>query len=387
MKSDEPASAGSDAAAAKRPAAPSPQTELIIDTDVHHSLAAKEDLYPFLPSHSRERLAEHGLPRLGNVYYQNGGYQGIRADCLKSPDEDSAAARSSFSLFQEKLLGACGVNVAILNGELTAAFVTLADADYSADLCRAFNDWTVANWLSKDDRFRCALTVPMHQPEAAVREIERLGGHPGVVGIYVICGSPRLYGQRCFDRVYAACVEHGLVVALHFSGEGAGMNPPPTAAGFPSYYAETYLLRPQFYQAHLSSFLFEGTFEKFPSLRVVFLESGFAWVPAFRWRADTAWKALRSQTPWVKRLPSEYIDAHVRFSTQPMEEPASAQALGEVLEWMHGANSLMFASDFPHWDFDAPATVAQCFPAAMRRQVLSGNALQTYPKLHGLARA
>ena len=110
-------------------------------------------------------------------------------------------------------------------------------------------------------------------------------------------------------------------------------------------------------------------------------------MPAFRWRADTAWKALRSQTPWVKRLPSEYIDANVRFSTQPMEEPEPGPAMGELLAWMNGANSLMFASDFPHWDFDAPATVAKCFPAAMRRQVLSGNALQTYPKLHGLARA
>ena len=39
------------------------------------------------------------------------------------------------------------------------------------------------------------------------------------------------------------------------------------------------------------------------------------------WRLDTYWKALRSEVPWVKRPPSEYVADHVRLATQPIERP------------------------------------------------------------------
>ena len=165
------------------------------------------------------------------------------------------------------------------------------------------------------------------------------------------------------------------------------MNPPPTAAGFPSYYAETYLVRPQFYQAHLSSFIFEGTFEKFPELKVICCESGFGWVPSFFWRADMAWKELRSQTPWIKRLPSEYLARNLRFTTQPFEESQPPRAVDEIVKWMHGAKTLLYSSDFPHWDFDPPKSIPARFSPPLRRRILAENALASYPKLAELAEA
>jgi uncharacterized protein len=44
----------------------------------------------------------------------------------------------------------------------------------------------------------------------------------------------------------------------------------------------------------LASLVIEGVFERFPLLKVVMVESGFAWVPAFAWRLDKTWKALRA---------------------------------------------------------------------------------------------
>ena len=35
---------------------------------------------------------------------------------------------------------------------------------------------------------------------------------------------------------------------------------------------------------------------------------------------DADWKAVRDYTPWVKKLPSEYIRGHIRFGSQPMEQ-------------------------------------------------------------------
>lgn len=355
----------------------------VVDADVHHNVRAKEDLFPYLSRLERDRLLEYGLPRNTGLHQANGGWRGARADTFDAGED--VDPRSNFPMFQRKLLDGCGIDLAILQVELTPSLVALADVDYSAALIRAINDWSLEHWVAKDPRYRLSLTVPMHDPVLAVKEIERLGDHPSVVAVYVVCGSTRLYGKREFDPVYAACVDHGLSLAIHFSNEGFGMNPPPTAAGFPSYYAETYLIRPQFYQAHLSSFLFEGTFEKFPTLKVIFCESGFGWVPAFRWRADAAWKELRLQTPWVKRLPSEYIEEHLRFTTQPFEESEPPGAVDQVIAWMNGARTLLYSSDFPHWDFDPPEAVPVRLGPQVRRQILADNALLSYPKLVPLA--
>lgn len=350
-----------------------------VDTDVHHQLRDISDLRPYLSRYDWQRLDEYGMPRNSNLYQANGGFRGARADCFGAGN--NVDPRTRLDLFQEKLLDGCGIDAAILQGEYTPAVMALADIDFAASLCRALNDWTLAEWVGRDSRFRLALTIPIQDPALAVKEIHRLGGHPAVVAVYAVCGSPRLYGQRYYDPVYAACSDHGLAFALHFSNEGIGMNPAPTAGGHPSYYAETYLLRPQFYQAHLSSLLFEGTFEKFPQLKVALLESGFGWVPAFRWRADATWKSLRAQTPWVKRPPSEYVRKHVRFATQPFEDPEPAAALASVLDGMNADETLMFSSDFPHWDFDPPDAIARRLPAGIRDRVMFETALETYPKL------
>jgi predicted TIM-barrel fold metal-dependent hydrolase len=192
------------------------------------------------------------------------------------------------------------------------------------------------------------------------------------------CGSPHPFGQRFYHPIYEACERHGLVVALHFNGEGSGINPPPTSAGYPSYYIEMRLARPPFYQVHLASFIFEGVFEKFPSLKVAMLESGFGWVPSFRWRMDQEWKGLRNQTPWVKKLPSEYIREHIRFASQPVEEPADKEALSKLIEWMDGEQTLMFSSDYPHWDWDDPAVTFSTLSKELRQRIFVDNAQETF---------
>ena len=60
--------------------------------------------------------------------------------------------------------------------------------------------------------------------------------------------------------------------------------------------------------------------------------------------------------PHLKRKPSEYIREHVWWTTQPMEEPERREHLFEMIEWI-GWDKLMFATDYPHWDFDDPSRV------------------------------
>ena len=97
----------------------------------------------------------------------------------------------------------------------------------------------------------------------------------------------------------------------------------------------------------------EGVFERCPDLKVVLVEAGFAWLPSLCWRMDKLWERMRDEVPHVKRPPSEYVREQVWLTTQPMEEPEVKPHLLDTVKWI-GWDRLLFATDYPHWDFDHP---------------------------------
>ena len=102
-------------------------------------------------------------------------------------------------------------------------------------------------------------------------------------------------------------------------------------------------------------------------------------LPALLWRMDANFKSLRKETPWLKRLPSEYARDHIRMSTQPLENPDNKDHLWAVLEAIDGKHTLLFASDYPHWDFDDPTKIP--LPPAWRENVFELNARKVYSRL------
>jgi predicted TIM-barrel fold metal-dependent hydrolase len=96
---------------------------------------------------------------------------------------------------------------------------------------------------------------------------------------------------------------------------------------------------------------------------------------------DADWKSLRSQTPWVKRLPSQYLSDHIRFSSQPMEESDRTEQLLQIIDWMDGGRTLMFSTDYPHWDFDNPRQAFPSLPEPLQRRIFVENALDAFPKM------
>ena len=83
--------------------------------------------------------------------------------------------------------------------------------------------------------------------------------------------------------------------------------------------------------------------------------------------------------PELDRLPSEYIHDHVWFDTQPMEEPDDPAHFLQVYEQADLEDRLMFATDYPHWDFDAPGiSLPRGLTKDARRKLLAGNAIELY---------
>ncbi len=227
-----------------------------------------------------------------------------------------------------------------------------------------------------DAQLRASIVVPSQNPALAAQEIERWGDHPGFVQAIVPVRSAALYGNRRYDPIFQALTRHNLALAIHYGG-APGL--PSTPAGWASTFAEEYAGMAQVFQSQLLSLVSEGTFDRFPDLRVVLLESGFTWLPSLFWRFDKEWKGLRHNTPWVKRAPSAYIRQHVRLTVQPADAPREPLFLRQILEQLESDDLLMFASDYPHWQFDTPADAFPlALPAALLGKIMAGNARAFY---------
>jgi predicted TIM-barrel fold metal-dependent hydrolase len=148
--------------------------------------------------------------------------------------------------------------------------------------------------------------------------------------------------------------------------------------GNPSHWHDFMAAWPLLFTQHLMSLVFDGAFERHPDLTIVFTEGAFSWVLPSMWRMDAYWNARRSDVPWVKRKPSEYIKDHVRFTTQPLEDPEDTSDYVRFLDWLGADELLMFSTDYPHWSYDDPAWAMKQFPKAARDRIMYQNALRLY---------
>ncbi|CAN5803454.1 amidohydrolase family protein [soil metagenome] len=345
----------------------------IIDCDVHHQFDKTEVLYPYLPRHYVEWIKDFGSMMPG-VGYTNMPGSGARVDLWDGKDINPATIPE---VAIKDHLDKYAIDIAVLTGGPYSAAVH-PDVDYAAAYCRAFNDWTLDHWVAKDNRLRASIHIAPTDPEQAATEIDRLGDRPEFIQVLMPAGARMPFGNRFYHPIYAACERHNLPVCIHFGAEGAGVSAPPTAAGFPSYYLEMRMARPQVAMAHTTSLICEGVFEKYPGLKFLFIEHDVFWVPGLMWHMDSDWKSLRDYTPWVKKLPSEYLRQHIRFGSQPMPNVPTPADLKTFLKWMWADETLVFASDYPHWDWDEPSTFLGGIDKELRRKIMAENAEKFY---------
>ena len=136
------------------------------------------------------------------------------------------------------------------------------------------------------------------------------------------------------------------------------------------------MARPQMPSTHAASLICEGVFEKFPNLKFAFIEVQQLWAVSVMWHMDADWKAIGDQTPWLKRRPSEYFRDHIRIGTQPMHEPERTEQMYQMLEMLHGDETLIYCSDFPHFDWNDPVTVFPKLSGNMHQRIFAANALE-----------
>jgi predicted TIM-barrel fold metal-dependent hydrolase len=130
---------------------------------------------------------------------------------------------------------------------------------------------------------------------------------------------------------------------------------------------------------HATNWILNGIPERFPKLKPIWVESGLAWVPFLMQRLDDQYLMRPSEAPQLKRLPSEYMRDHFWYTTQPMET-TNLKALACTLDMINAESQLLFASDWPHFDFDLPGEIIDLpfLSEQAKRNILGLNAARIF---------
>ena len=342
-----------------------------IDCDVHPAVPGMKALLPFMAPYWQEQVSVRGIDGLDLSSFPHRIAANGRADW-----RGAGKPGSSLADLRTQALDGFGSQLAICNP--LYGTTAIHNDHFAATVARAVNDWLAADWLTPEPRLRGSITIAAQNAELAVDEIERRAGDPRFVQVLMLAMNEAPLGNRRYWPIYQAAARHGLPIGVH---AGSTYRHAITQNGWPSYYLEDYAAHAQAFQSNLLSLVHEGVFAKFPDLRVVFIESGFTWLPNFMWRANNTWRGVRAEVPWVDRPPADIIRDHVRFTLQPTDRPPTASDMEAVLEQIGSKDMILFSTDYPHWQFDGDDAFPPGFSPALRRRVLVDNPLATYPRL------
>jgi predicted TIM-barrel fold metal-dependent hydrolase len=220
----------------------------------------------------------------------------------------------------------------------------------------------------------CALPfLPTHSPEAAVAELERVArlGHRGaIIDVFDFDA-----GDPAWDRVWSAAEATGLPLSFHIK-EGASARLSYQVGQWQS--AAFATLLPLQLDEALAIMVFSGALERHPGLTLVLAEAGVGWLPYFLGRMDMEWENLRDKIDYAPSIaPSELFRRQVMATFE--EETLAAQYIPHL-----GADSCMWAADFPHTDSTFPESQRSIretlglLPDEDRRKITALNCARLY---------
>jgi len=247
-------------------------------------------------------------------------------------------------------------------------------ADIEVAIGNAFNRWLTEQILPQERRIQAMLYLPFNHPEACVEVVERYADTPGVIGFTVTSSRFRAVHHDSYMPLYAALQSTGKPLAFH-SGFHWGDQSMQQCNRFISMHALSFV---HFNLVHLTNWLINGMPERFPRLPLIWIESGLAWVPFLMQRLDAEYMMRSSEAPLLRRRPSDYI-RDMYFTSQPLER-SNMKLTQATLEAINAETQLLFASDWPHWDFDLPSSITSLpfLSAQAKRNILGLNAARLF---------
>ena len=246
--------------------------------------------------------------------------------------------------------------------------------DIEAALGGAYNKWLVETILPEEDRLKGLLYLPFNTPEACIEQVQKYGHLDSIIGFTVCSTRNKPVHHNSYMRLYAMMEETGKPFAFH---SGFNWNDPSFLQlnRFISMHALSFV---HYSLIHMSNWIINGLPERFPKLKVLWIESGLAWIPYLMQRLDHEYQMRSCEAPLLKRLPSEYMK-DMFYTSQPMEK-TNLKLLQATMEAFKADTQLLYASDWPHWDFDAPSSITTLpfLDEKAKRNILGLNAARLF---------
>jgi len=277
-------------------------------------------------------------------------------------------------------LSALGIDAGILFPDHMLLFAPLPHIEYATALSHAYNRWLIEEWTSREQHLYGAMLACPQNPDDSARAIETYGKEEKIVAVYLpTAGVNPLWGHRKYDPIFAAAEAMDLPVALH-SVTLVSPAFPCQIDQFENHFGRQSVSHAFGMMSNLVSIMHTGVPARFPKLRFVFTEAGVGWVPYLMWRMDRYYREYRRFVPFLERPPSEYMRERMWFATQPVEEPEEPTHLVETIRHYDPTGTrTLFASDWPHHDFDHPRAIKNLpMDEGTKRRILGENAIELF---------
>lgn len=355
---------------------------LIVDVDAHHyetDPGSWSEILHYIENPVIRRMAESIGGRggmmptpLGNQHVSGriSRYQLRKREVV----EDAGVHRDL--VIVKRAMEAIGIDYQILFPTPMLGLGMHPQVEVEVELGRAYNSWLVDRILSVDPRVKSMLFLPFNDPKASLKMIEDFCEKPGVVGFMATSVRYRPVHDNAYMKVYKALEERQMPLGFHAGFNWQGERAFEQLNKFISVHAMAFTF---YNMIHLINWVINGLPERFPGLKVIWIESGLAWIPFLMQRLDNEYKMRPSEAPLLQKKPSEYM-REFYYTTQPMEIPDDLDVLKTTFKMINAPTQLMYASDWPHWDFDLPSTIYDLpfLTKEEKMQILGGNAQKLF---------
>jgi predicted TIM-barrel fold metal-dependent hydrolase len=354
----------------------------IIDVDSHHyELESLDQILDYMEDPVLQQLARSASQSGGSkgtgVLPAGVGYQDIGGRVLRYSvrklEKVPPDTHRDVSLTR-RWMDAMGTDIAVIFPSPMLQLGLHPQVEMEVAFARAYNRWLVERVLAEEPRIRSMLYLPFNDPAASFRMVQEFAGKPGVVGFMVTAARYRPVHHNDYMKTYALLEERGLPLAFH-----AAYNWNDQSMAMMNRFISVHALGFVFYNmVHMTNWIINGLPERFPKLKVIWIESGLAWLPFMIQRLDNEYMMRSSEAPALKKLPGDYI-RDMYFTSQPMEI-TDMGALETTFRMIKAETQLLYSSDYPHWDFDLPSTIYDLpfLTETAKRNILGGNAARLF---------
>jgi predicted TIM-barrel fold metal-dependent hydrolase len=350
----------------------------IVDVDSHHyENESMLEILEYLDDPVLKQLAlATAKPNAKNARILNTmvGYQDMGGRIprygLRNLEKTPPGKDQRDAALTKRWMDAVGVDVAVLFPTPMLALGVHPQVEVEIALSRAYNRWLCERVLAHESRLRSMLYLPFNDPDATYQFVKEFGEKKGVVGFLITSTRYRPVHANQYMKTYALLQEMGLPIAFHGSYHWHDQ-----AQGMLNRFISVHALGFVWYNmCHLANWIVNGIPERFPKLKVMWLESGLAWIPFMMQRFDNEYMMRTSGRP-----PSRSCRAitcaictllRSRWNHGPRVAPSRRYASSMP------RRRFVYSSDYPHWDFDLPSTIYDLpFLSETAKRILGGNAV------------